>query len=194
MFADEDDVTAVSDALLLARFQEGDQASFEELFRRHYDMVYGVLYRLTGSRQQAEDLAQEVFLKLYQRRYRHADNVAGWLYRVAVNTGYNALRNAQRRYKREQIAGHDLQGDPAPSTEHEVTRREAQQRVRQALAQIPPRSAKMLVLRQIGFSYREIAEIVNVAPGSVGTLLVRAQRAFRDAFGEEEGSNDAPST
>lgn len=183
----------VPDALLLRRFYEGDEASFEALFVRHYDMVYGVLFRLTGTRHEAEDLAQEVFLKLHQRPLRHGENVAGWLYRVAVNTGYNALRAAQRREKRERIAGQEVSLPPNP--EDEFARRETQRRVRGALAKIPPRAAKLLVLREVGFSYRELAEIVGVAPGSVGTLLARAQQAFRAAYDDrlEERDNYAPS-
>jgi RNA polymerase sigma-70 factor (ECF subfamily) len=188
MIADGDDpVTIASDALLLRRFHEGDEASFVELFQRHYDMVYGVLFRLTGTRHEAEDLAQDVFMKLYQRPLQHGENVAGWLYRVAVNSGYNALRAERRRAHRERTAGQAV--DPPPRTEDEVARREARQRVRAALAKLPPRAAKLLILREMGFSYRELADIVDVAPGSVGTLLARAQRAFRAAYGEEEFEN-----
>ena len=80
----------VPDTLLLQRFHDGDITSFETLYKRHYDRVYGILFRMTGTRVEAEDLAQEVFLKLYRTRLKHDSNIAGWLYRVAVNTGYNA--------------------------------------------------------------------------------------------------------
>lgn len=169
-----------TDALLLHRFQTGDEAGFEELFRRHYDMVYGVLFRLVGTRQEAEDLAQEVFFKLYQNPLRHGENIAGWLYRVATNTGYNALRNSHRRYQREYRAGGDVPSPAVP--EEEVTRREVQRQVRAALLTLPERDAKMLVLNQVGFSYQELAEIIGVAPGSVGTLLARARCAFVAAY------------
>jgi RNA polymerase sigma-70 factor (ECF subfamily) len=185
MNAEDDLVTVISDALLLRRFHEGDEASFEALFQRHYDMVYGVLFRLTGTRAQAEDLAQEVFLQLYRRPLRHGENVAGWLYRVAINTGYNALRAEHRRDRRERIAASG-EGSAIPGPEEEVTRRDLQQRVRRALARMPERAGKMLILRESGFSYREVAEIVGVAPGSIGTLLARAQEAFIRAY-EDEG-------
>lgn len=181
----DDLLTAIPDALLLWRFYQGDEASFEALFQRHYDMVYGVLFRLTGTREQAEDLAQEVFLKLSRGRLAHGENVAGWLYRVAVNTGYNALRESARRGRRERIAAADEPGS-APGPEEEAQQRAIQVRVRRALARIPARSAKLLVLREAGFSYRELAEIVGVAPGSVGTLLARAQAALIRAYHEED--------
>src|SRR5688572_23397798 len=125
MTASEDDlISAIPDGQLLRRFQEGDLASFEALFARHYDLVYGVLFRLTGARAEAEDLLQEVFLRLYERPAAHGENVAGWLYRVALNTGYNALRSHSRREHRERRA---LSGETnsMPGPEDEVTLREA---------------------------------------------------------------------
>ena len=187
MNASEDDLTtALPDALLLRRFHEGDEACFEALFQRHYDLVYGVLFRLTGTRAEAEDLAQEVFLRLYQRPMVHGENVAGWLYRVALNVGYNALRAHHRRERRERIAttGDDAHITPGP--EEVVSHREARWMVQRALARIPERSAKLLILRESGFSYREMAEIIGVAAGSIGTLLARAQEAFIQAYQEEQ--------
>ena len=182
MNAGEDHLTVLSDALLLRRFYEGDVASFEALFERHYDLVYGVLFRLTGTRAEAEDLLQEVFLRLYQRPMAHGENVAGWLYRVALNTGYNALRASHRRERRERITA---PGEAVPGPEEELSSIEARRRVQAVLAQLPERSAKMLVLRESGFSYKEIAEIVGVSVGSVGTLLARAQEAFSKAYQED---------
>jgi RNA polymerase sigma-70 factor (ECF subfamily) len=153
-------------------------------------MVYGVLYRVAGSREEAEDLAQEVFLKLYRSPLRNGENVAGWLYRVALNTGYNALRSSARRGRREAVAGRD--GPASPLPEEEAQRREVARVVREALLHIPERDARLLILSETGFNYREIAEIVQVAPGSVGTLLARARKAFLSAYdGDEEKVNDA---
>lgn len=180
----------MSDALLLKRFLAGDEQSFEQLFTRHYDMVYGVLYRLTGNRGEAEDLAQEVFLRLYHRRLPRGDNVAGWLYRVAMNLGYNALRATARRTHREQSVE---QLATSRIVEDQVEQREQARRVRLTLAQIRPRSAKLLMLRGMGLSYREIAGIVGVASGSVGTLLARAQGEFREVYEEIWGEgHDEP--
>ena len=179
-----------TDSLLLRRFLEGDQAGFEELFARHYNMVYGVLYRLTGTRAEAEDVAQEVFLKLYRNPLRRDENVAGWLYRVAINAGYNAVRTTFRRERREQTAGWEGQAPIRP--EEETQQRELAARVRSALMAIPERDAKLLILSDAGFDYRELAQIVQVAPGSIGTLLARARKSFARAYGidePDEGSN-----
>jgi RNA polymerase sigma-70 factor (ECF subfamily) len=181
----KDTLDTLSDALLAQRFLEGDQTSFDALFVRHYDLVYGVLYRLTGERQQAEDLAQDVFLQLYRKPLRDTRNVAGWLYRTATNMGYNALRAERRRLRRERASAphaRDVTSDPS----EEAERRAEVERVRSALACIAPRAAKLLVLREMGLSYRELAEAIGVAPGSVGTLLARAADAFRAAYEGEE--------
>jgi RNA polymerase sigma-70 factor, ECF subfamily len=188
----DDHLTAQTDALLLRRFLAGDQASFEELFLRHYPMVFGVLYRVAGSHEEADDLAQEVFLKLYRSPLKNGDNVAGWLYRVALNTGYNALRASFRRSRRESLAGQEAPASPPP--EEEAQRREVVRGVQAALLRIPGRDARLLILSESGFNYREIAEIVGVAAGSVGTLLARARKAFLAAYEDGEEKRDDAST
>ncbi len=183
----------LTDAQHLLRLQAGDDASttedsFEALFHRHYSRVYGILYRLLGNKSDAEDAAQQVFLKLYHapQRVRFQDdrvNVAGWLYRVAVNTGYNTLRSRQRRQKWHEALGRlwpvdNQAADPATIAEG----RDAQARVRQVLTQMKPREAKLLLLRHSGLSYKELAATLQVAPGSVGSLLTRAERAFAQKY------------
>ena len=187
-----DDVTTLTDSLLLERIQKGDTDSFETLFYRHYDRVYGLLYRLVGNRAEAEDLAQEVFIKLYKhtsrRRLRWPDkqqNIGAWLYRVATNAGYDALKARKRRWQRDTLLVPDPQG--APGAEQSVAGQEEQVLVRTALSRLPQRQAQLLLLRQMSFSYAECAAACDVAPGSVGTLLSRAAAAFRKEYEELVG-------
>lgn len=177
----------LSDALLLEGLRRGDKASFEALFHRHYQWVYRLLYRLVGSREEAEELAQEVFIKLFQRPLRRGDNVGGWLYRVASNLGYNALRGAERRVRRDGVFAMSVPTS-SPSAAREVEGRMIRNEVRAALAHLKPQQGQLLLLRQMGFSYRELASIFNVSPDSIGTMLARAERAFRQAYqgGEDE--------
>lgn len=186
------DLTTLSDMVLLERLSRGDDASFETLFYRHYDRVYGLLFRLVGNRVEAEDLTQEAFLKLYdhafsKRRFvvRRDHNIGGWLYRVATNLGYNWLRGQKRRWQRNVLLV--PQPEMEAAAEREVVERETQAAVRAALASLSPRQAQLLLLRQMGLSYAECAEACGVAPSSVGTLLTRAAEAFRKAYGEERG-------
>jgi RNA polymerase sigma-70 factor, ECF subfamily len=184
---EEQVLLGLSDSLLLARVQEGDTHSFSLLFHRHYDRVYGLLYRLVGTRAEAEDLAQDVFLKLYRHRFaaRREHNVSAWLYRVAMNAGYNALRSRQRRWRRDTVLLPDpTDAEPAPA--EAAAQAETQAAVRAALAKLPQRDAQLLLMRQMGFTYEELAEACSVAPSSVGTLLRRASEAFRAAYEREE--------
>jgi RNA polymerase sigma-70 factor, ECF subfamily len=177
-------VTTLSDNLLLERIGRGDDASFETLFHRHYDRVYGLLFRLVGNRAEAEDLTQEVFLKLYHHTFGQREhNIGAWLYRVATNTGYNAIRSRNRQWQRNVWLVPDPKG--GPGADQEVEWREEKTAVRAALARLPERQAQLLLLRQMGLSYAECAEACGVAPGSVGTLLARAAAAFRQAYEEE---------
>lgn len=185
-------VTTLSDNLLLERISQGDTASFDSVFHQHYDRVYGLLFRLVGNRGEAEDLTQEVFIKLYNHAYRQRlfgrsreHNIGAWLYRVATNTGYNAIRGRQRLWQRNTELVPDPQGSPA--AEKEAERREMETAVRQALAQLQPRQVQLLLMRQMDFSYADCAAAVGIAPGSVGTLLARAAKAFREAYEAEAG-------
>lgn len=170
-----------SDQALLERLRRSDDAAFEGLFLRHYAQVYRVVYNLVGDRQEAEDILQETFLALYQHPPRLEPEVplVAWLCRVALNRGYNALRRQQRARRTLDEAAPVAELDP----DAELLRSEERARVRTALAELPERQSRLLLLRHAGLSYAEIAAVVEVAPGSVGTLLVRAERAFLAAYG-----------
>jgi RNA polymerase sigma-70 factor (ECF subfamily) len=160
-----------------------DERAFEAVFRRQYARLHRVLWQLTGDPAEAEDLVQEVFLKLYRHRFpgRRAHDLDGWLYRTAVNTGLNALRGRRRRAAREDVAaaeGAAEAGDPLAA----VAAREARGRVRAVLAELDERGARLLVLRHAGLSYKELADALGVAPGSVGTLLARAEARFEALY------------
>jgi RNA polymerase sigma-70 factor (ECF subfamily) len=185
-------VTALSDNLLLERISAGDIASFETLFYRHYDRVYGLLFRLVGNRVEAEDLTQEAFLKLYDHAFgkrfagrRREHNISAWLYRVATNLGYNLIRSRKRRWQRNVLLLPDPGG--SPGADKETERLEDKAAVQATLTRLPPRQAKLLLLRQMGLSYAECAEACGVAPSSIGTLLSRAAQSFRKAYEEETG-------
>jgi len=160
-----------------ARAGDADSAkptSFELLFLEHWPRVYGVLVRLVGDPAEAEDLALETFWQLYQRPPEQRGSLGGWLYRVATNLGYNALRAAQRRQRYEATAGPAAPPEPPEAAERAETRR----RVRAVLDALPARDAQLLLLRHSGFAYKEIAAALGVAPTSVGTLLARAEDDF----------------
>jgi len=176
-------MAAISDSLLIERLGQGDISSFETLFYRHYDRVYGLLFRLIGDRQEAEDVTQEVFLKLYHQPFDRLreHNLSAWLYRVATNMGYNHIRSRKRRWSRNRFLVPDS-SDRNEDPDELVSTTETKEQVRKALATLPERQTQLLLMRQMGFSYAELADSFNVAPGSIGTLLARATDAFRNAY------------
>jgi len=174
-----------TDAVLLENLQAGQEAAFELLFGRYYRRIYGLLYRLAGD--EADDLAQEVFLRLYRRPPRaQGTDLGAWLYRVATNLGYNAIRARRRRRDYRDLLGETTAGagwgSAQPEPEAWAARAEEQRRVRAALGHLKKRQAALLALRYSGLSYREVADVLGISPGSVGTLLARAERAFEVAY------------
>jgi len=160
-------------------------STFEQLFLEKYSLIVSVLFRLTGDRARAEELANEVFLKLYRQRLplRDDGNPGGWLYRTALNVGIDALRAHSRRKKYEQEAGRRVfESQEARNPLDEVLRAERRDRVRAVLASLKPAQAQILVLRHSGFSYKELAQILGLAMGSVGTMLARAEAEFERRY------------
>ncbi|HEY1409113.1 MAG TPA: sigma-70 family RNA polymerase sigma factor [Promineifilum sp.] len=179
------EMATLSDGVLLDHLMQGDSASFDELFLRHYNGIYGLLFRLIGNREEAEDVAQEVFMKLHSvvdhgRWKQDNDNVFGWLYRVAMNMGNNHIRARNRLWQRNTFLVPE--SEPGAEVDRQVELLEERTLVRETLGRLPERQALLLLLRQMDYSYAECAAICDIAPGSVGTLLARAAEAFRQEF------------
>jgi len=162
-----------------------DQAfDFEATFRAQYDRVARVIVRVVKDPARAEELAVEVFLKFWRSPAAHGDQAEGWLYRTAVRKGLDELRHRTRRSRYEQMVGF---GKRVPTPEDVRSAAEEQERVRLVLAVIEPRQAELLVLRSHGLSYEELAEALELKPVSIGTLLSRAQNAFRKEYVKRYG-------
>jgi RNA polymerase sigma-70 factor (ECF subfamily) len=148
-----------------------------------------MLFNLLGDPDEAQDLALETFERLYRRPPQDPDHRSAWLYRVATNLGFNALRARRRRYQYETEAGalaleDDEDGkDPAAAAERRIER----QRVRRVLSEMKPRSAELLILRHSGLTYVEVAAALEIAPASVGTLLIRAEAEFEKLYRQQTG-------
>ena|ERR1700730_11028262 len=166
---------------------------FEALFVKHYARIVGVLRRIVGDHARAEDLASEVFLKLYQRPLSQDSdgNVGGWLYRTATNLAIDAVRAARRRNNFELAATRDSNHNTiAENGFEQIVRSERAQRVRTVLAELKPAQAQLLLLRASGHSYKELVAALDLEPGSVGTLLIRAEAAFEQRYLELFGSEE----
>jgi RNA polymerase sigma-70 factor (ECF subfamily) len=159
-----------------------DEADFEIAFQQHWERICRTLYRLTGEWDEAQDLALETFVRLYRQPPPNPANPGGWLQRVATHLGLNALRARKRRLRYELEQGTWEWEQSVKDTAEEAEQRIEAQRVRAALAAMPPRAAQLLILRHAGLSYAEIAQALDVSPASVGSLLARAEKAFEEQY------------
>ena len=158
----------------------GDGDAFEALFRAEYGRVVGIARRVLRDPDEAADVAQEVFLAALRGRVALRPRAGGWLHAAAAHTALNHLRAARRlgeRQARAVRAGAGRDGDGAPDRLLEAS--EERRLVRRLLARMPERQAAILVLRHSGLSYAEVAVALGLKPGSVGTLLRRAELAMR---------------
>ena len=159
--------------------------AFEALFMEHWARVYRVLYRLIGDPAEAEDLALETFVRLYQRYPLHDNefNLEGWLHRVATNLGLHSIRSWKRRERYELTAGkYALEETPDDQPAQILAQEEERRLVRLALSRMNERQSQLLIMRHAGSSYKEIAEALELAPTSIGPLLVRAEREFAKQY------------
>lgn len=161
------------------------QDDFEILFGQYWAHVYRVLKRLVVDPAEAEDLALEAFMRLYQRLPIEENDfhLGGWLYRVATNLGLRSIRSFKRREQYEISVGKYALEQESESQPAEVfAQKEEQALARLALAQMNERQAQLLVMRYSGLSYKEIASALGLSPTSVGPLLLRAEREFETRY------------
>ena len=158
----------------------------EEVFRRDYPFVVGVAARVLGSHDEAEDVAQEVFLS-FGRSSVPADEARGWLSVAAAHTSLNLIRSGRRRASREVSAApvSSVVADVADT----VVSREERRCVRAALARLPHKQATALVLRHSGLSYADVAAALDLSPGSVGTTVRRAESTLRKELSRHASSD-----
>jgi RNA polymerase sigma-70 factor (ECF subfamily) len=157
---------------------------FETAFHAHYGRIARVIARVIRDPGRAEELAVEVFWKFWRTPGAHGEQAGGWLYRAAVRTGLNELRRKARGNRHESLSDAAAQ----PATPEDVrAAREEQEKVRRVLAVLDARQAELLLLRSSGLSYGEVAAALELNPASIGTLLSRAQQAFRKEFIQRYG-------
>lgn len=154
--------------------------AFESLFRAEYARVVGIAQRVLADQAEAEDVAQDVFISFYRGHPADAAYARAWLHAAAAHAALNALRGRDRRSRREAAQAVPLDAiGPSNDPAETVAVAETRDEVRAVLARLPERSAAMLALRYAGLSYAEIAAALDVRASSVGTLLRRAEDAFR---------------
>jgi len=187
------------DAELVARWLSGDDEAFARLVRGHEQAVFRLLYRMLGSREEAEDASQEAFLSLHRhgRRFRREARFSTFLYRVAANAALNRRRSLGRARRRtrelalSQATGADLPAAPR-DPEDAAQGGEVQLQVQQALQELPEDLRVAVVLYDIeGQSYRDIAEILEIPEGTVKSRIHRARQGLRELLQPVVGTPSA---
>ncbi|KAB2953949.1 sigma-70 family RNA polymerase sigma factor [Heliorestis acidaminivorans] len=177
--------------LLVQQAQKGDRQAFEKLVTMYQDRVYALSYRMAGNPDDAQDLAQEAFIRAYSSlaSFRQDADFGTWIHRITVNTWINM----QRKNKRATVVSLDepmhtsdgeVQRELAATSEGPeefVERRETSDRIRQALLELKPEHRAVIVLREMqGYSYEEVAEMLDCTLGTVKSRINRARNALKE--------------
>ena len=182
------------DALLMVEFQQGKTVAFETLMRKYYGRVLNFIYRFVGNRAVAEELTQDVFLRVHQgrRTYQPQAKFQTWIYTIAKNVALNELRSRKGTVSLDEVivtkegeVKRDLADQSAVNPQEELFRRERQALVAQAIASLPENQRMAVILRRYDdFSYEEIAATLGCSVAAVKSLLSRAKENLRDKLAD----------
>jgi len=185
-----------SDEDYILAFQSGDRSAFDRLVLRHKNKIFNLCFRLMGEYQEAEDCAQQTFVKMYRflHGFRFESEFATWLYKIAVNTCKNRFVSAEFKARRNEVAmdpandveratGHLDWPDPSPSPLAELQQRELSRLLQNAINELGDEARTVVVLRDVeGFSYEEIAQMTGYNLGTVKSKLARARKALKESL------------
>ena len=181
---------ALDDAGVVTSFLEGEERAFAELVERYQTRLLNFIYRTIGDREKAEDLVQEVFIRVYRHlhRFDRSKKFSTWIYTIASNLAKNELRNRSRNplvlfqtiRKNWQDDDRPLQFEDSSTRPDDLYRkRHLRELVESSVAQLPEHHREVFVLRELeGKTYEEIAEITGVNLGTVKSRLTRARNNF----------------
>jgi len=189
--ASDVDAGAVSDAEVMLRVREGDDAAFDYLVQKYRRPIIGFMYRMAHNPAIAEELAQEVFLRVYRSRanYEPSAKFSTWLYRIATNLGVNHARDTRHERAENTVnldepdteTGQTLDlADKTPTVEEEILRRERLAAIRQKIEALPERQRMAVLMHKYQqMDYRQIAEVLKLSESATKSLLFRAYEALR---------------
>jgi len=182
------------DAAFVRAIQAGDMAAFDQLVIKHKDKLFNMVYWFLGDYQEANDCAQEIFIKVFTslKKFRFESAFSTWLYRIAINTCKNRLKSSAFRWKKRTVPlenpesskegnfSYEIQnGSPSPS--NELEKKEKIMRIQKAVNSLPQEQNRIIVLRDIqGLSYRKIVDITGQNLGTVKSRLARARMVLRN--------------
>jgi RNA polymerase sigma-70 factor, ECF subfamily len=186
------DWSAMSDAEIMLRVREGDDSAFDLLVHKYHKPIVHFMFRMVHNQAVAEELAQEVFLRVYRSRqtYRAEARFTTWLYRIATNLGVNHARDT----KHERAAQNVYLDQPDPETgttpdvadtkatvEQELVRDERMKAIRQHVMALPERQRTAVLMHKYqGLDYKQIGEVLKLSESATKSLLFRAYQTLRE--------------
>lgn len=185
---------------LIERVCSGDIYAFQEIVERYKKKVYYIAYDIVGDFHEAEDISQEVFIKMYRAldRFRKDAKMSSWLYQIAVNTSIDSLRKRKAKPRInvediEQVGGQEQalkSASPEADPERRAVATLMQEHIDHALHKITPQERAVFVMRHYNeFKIREIADVLEVSSGTVKSLLFRALKKMRKELSSSQGKH-----
>ena len=187
---------SVSDAAIMLRVKTGDQSAFEDLVQKYRRPIVSVMYRMARNAAAAEDLAQEVFLRVYRSRetYEATAKFTTWLYRIATNLAVNHARDTRHERPELQVSldepdedtGTTLEvPDSSLNAEQAIVRRERMMAIRQKVEALPEQQRLAVIMHKYQqMDYKQISEVLKKSESATKSLLFRAYETFREQLKE----------
>jgi len=172
---------------LIKSFKNGKIEAFEKLLKRYQKKVYNTTYRMTGNSDEASDLAQETFLRVYKKIYTFKEKASfsTWLFRITTNLCRDHLRRKKREpgqisLEETGILNKNMEDSPKNNPEQSILRAEINSNIQTVIKNLPQLYREVIILREFqDFSYEEIASILNISTGTVKSRLSRAREKLR---------------
>lgn len=185
---------SAEEKILIERCRRGDQAAFGELVQRYQRRIYGVAFAMLHHRENARDITQETFIRVYQNlaSFQGVSSFYTWLYRITINLCLDHLRKKSRQHEKSfEEEGHSAGSEEAMAAgilpqplglnpRDELLRKELRQQIEKAMARLSPNHRAVLLLREVeGLSYEEMAEIMQCSTGTIMSRLFNARRQMQ---------------
>lgn len=167
------------DTKLMLRLREGERSAFDELYRRYSKKIYNYLLRFSGNAPAAEDLTQEVFVKMYvsAKTYEPTAKVSTWLFTIASHLAVNEY------HKNKRLIFDNREPQSGILTEEAVMMNDMEQGLLRCIQELPPNQKEAMLLRSVeGMDYEEIARALSTSVKAVKSLLNRAREKLSDAY------------
>lgn len=170
-----------SDEVLVERVKEGSQEAYTELVRRYMKKAYSIAYQFVGNSEDAKDISQDVFVKIYQSidRFKQGHKFFSWFYRILVNHCINVRKKISvSPFAVEDLSRYSNSADD--SVEVTINKRELKDNVHKAIAKLPLKQRKVLILCEIeGFSQQKVSDIMGISEGTVRSRLFYARKKLQ---------------